>query len=300
MSEFRKIQSALLVALPLLAFGGVASAGSDSIERKVAADANGEVVISNVSGTIDVRGWDRNEVQVTGQLGRSVERVDVESSGGRTVVKVVLPHRGARYGDADIEVQVPRGSSVDVSAVSADVSSRGVLGTQRLKSVSGEVTADISGNDSEVRSVSGDVTVRGVGRPSSLRVSSVSGSLDVSNIGGKIEVVTVSGDARVHASETNEIRGRTTSGNLEIVGKLTRDGRVDVEGVSGDLTLRLSAPGGLAAEIESFSGDIEGCLAKGVERSKYGPGSRLTVRTVENGARIRAKTLSGSIDICDR
>ncbi len=196
-------------------------------------------MISNVSGTIDVRGWDRNEVQVTGHLGRSVERLDLESSEGRTIVKVVLPHRGARDGDADIEVQVPKNSSVDVSAVSADVSSRGVLGTQRLKSVSGEVTADIAGNDSGVRSVSGDVTVRGVGKPNSLRVSSVSGSLDITNIGGKIEVVTVSGDARVQASEASEIRGRTTSGSLELFGKLTRDARVDVEGVSGDLMLRL-------------------------------------------------------------
>ena len=60
------------IALSLAAF-----AGSDSIDRKVAADATGEVVISNVAGTIDVRGWDRNEVKVTGTLGRGVERVDV-------------------------------------------------------------------------------------------------------------------------------------------------------------------------------------------------------------------------------
>lgn len=299
MKDFRIIRRAALflaIALPV-----AASARDEDIDRKVAADPNGEVVISNVSGTIDVRGWDRNEVQVTGTLGSGVERVDVESSGGRTVVKVVLPGRSSRDGDAEIEVQVPRNSSLDVSGVSADVSSRGVLGTQRLKSVSGEVTADISGNDSDVKSVSGDVTVRGVGKPESLRVSSVSGSLDVSNVGGKIEVVTVSGDARVQASEASEIRGRTTSGNLELHGKLTRDARVDVEGVSGDLTLRLSGPGGLNADIESFSGDIEGCLAKGVERmSKYGPGTRLALRTVENGPRIRAKTLSGDIDICDK
>lgn len=296
-------RAALLIAsaLPLLTGPATAFAASDTVDRKVTAEPNGEVVISNVSGSIDVRGWDRSEVEVTGTIGDGVDRVDVDSSGGRTVVKVVLPNRGARDGNAEIEVKVPKNSSLDVSAVSADVTSRGVLGAQRLKSVSGEVTADISGNDSDVKSVSGDVTVRGIGNPDSLRVSSVSGSLDVTNIGGKIEVVTVSGDARVQAREASEIRGRTTSGNLELNGKLTRDARVDVEGVSGDLTLRLSAPGGLNADIESFSGDIEGCLAKGVERmSKYGPGTRLSLRTVENGPRVRAKTLSGDIEICDR
>jgi DUF4097 and DUF4098 domain-containing protein YvlB len=282
-------------ALPIAAF-----AGSDSIERKVAADANGEVTISNVSGTIDVRGWDRNEVQVTGHLDEGVERVDVETSAGRTVVKVVLPRGNSHHGDADIEVSVPRNSSVEVSAVSADVSSRGVLGTQRLKSVSGEVTADIAGDESEVRSVSGDVTVRGNGKPVRLRVSSVSGSLDLTRVAGSLDLVTVSGDASVQMGATSDVRGRTTSGTLEVRGKLTHDGRVDVEGVSGDIVLRLSAPGGLSTEIESFSGDINGCLAGNVERvSKYGPGKRLNIRT-ESGARVRAKTLSGDIDICDR
>ena len=62
-----------------------------------------------------------------------------------------------------------------------------------------------------------------------------------------------------------------------------------------------SRSAGLSAEIESFSGDITGCLAKGVERvNKYGPGVRLSLRTVEMGARVRAKTLSGDVEICDR
>jgi DUF4097 and DUF4098 domain-containing protein YvlB len=283
-------------ALPLATF-----AGSDSVDRKVAATANGEVVISNVSGSIDVRGWDRNEVQVTGHLGSRVERLDVETNDGRTVVKVVLPRGSGHDSDAELEVSVPKNSTVEVSAVSADVSSRGVLGTQRLKSVSGEITADIAGDESEVRSVSGDVTVRGTGKPIRLRVSSVSGSLDLTNTAGSLDLVTVSGDASVQAGESSEVRGRTTSGTLEVRGKLTRDGRVDVEGVSGDIILRLSAPGGLSTEIESFSGDIDGCLAENVERvSKYGPGKRLNIRTVEAGARVRAKTLSGDIDICDR
>jgi DUF4097 and DUF4098 domain-containing protein YvlB len=107
-----------------------------------------------------------------------------------------------------------------VSAVSADVSTRGVLGTQRLKSVSGEVTADVAGDNSEVRSVSGDITVRGSGKPMALRVSSVSGSIDLSNAAGKLDAVTVSGDARLQLGEISEVRGRTTSGTFDLRGKL--------------------------------------------------------------------------------
>lgn len=286
----------LAIALPVAALAG-------PVDRTVKADANGEVEISNVSGTIDVRGWDRNEVQVTGHLGDDVERLDVETSGGHTLVKVVLPRGRNNDGEAVLEIKVPRMSSVEVSAVSADVSSKGVLGTQRLKSVSGEVTADISSPDSEVRSVSGDVTVRGNGKVSTLRLSSVSGNIDLLNAAGKLDLVTVSGDAQVIMGETNEVRARTTSGNFNLNAKLTNIGRIDTESVSGEITLRVSAPGSISTEIETFSGDINGCLAEGkVERvSKYGPGSRLYIRGVEGGgATVRAKTLSGDVEICDR
>ena len=227
----------LLSALPMAAF-----ANEGSIDRTVKADPKGEVVISNVSGAVDVQGWDRNEVQVTGHLGDDVESVAVESSGTRTVIKVILPRGSSNDSDADLEVRVPRASTVEVSAVSADVSSRGVTGTHRLKSVSGEVTAEVSGNNSEIRSVSGDITVRGDGKPVALRVSSVSGSINLSHGAGKLDVVTVSGDANLSVSDVSEVRGRTTSGSFDLRAKLTRDARVDVEAVSGDINLRLAAP----------------------------------------------------------
>jgi hypothetical protein len=102
-------------------------------------------------------------------------------------------------------------------------------------------------------------------------------------------------------TEAKDIRARTTSGELDLKARMTRDGRVDAEGVSGDLTLMLTSPVALSVEVESFSGDISGCLSEGVERvSKYGPGVRLNVRNVESGPRVRAKSLSGDIEICDK
>lgn len=299
MSEFRIRSLWALCALGVLPLAAPANGGT--VDRKVAATATGDVLISGVSGSIDVRGWDRNEVHVTGQIEEDVERVDVESSGGRTVIKVILPRGSHGDADANLEVQVPHGSSLEVSVVSADISSRGVQGSQRLKTVSGEITAEIGGPDSEVRSVSGDLTVKGGGKPGTLRVSSVSGNLDLSNAAGKLDVVTVSGDARVHMGDASEITARTTSGTFDLHARLMRDARVNVEGVSGDLNLDVGAAAGLTLEIESFSGDITGCLSSGAERvSKYGPGVRLNSRTGDGSARVRAKTLSGDIEICDR
>ena len=289
----------IVAALCAIGLPFAALASDETFDRTVAAEANGSVVISNVSGSIEVRGWDRNEVHVTAELDEDVKRVDVETGGGRTTIKVVLPN-DANHGSADLRVSVPRNSSVEVSAVSADVNSRGVFGTQRLTSVSGEIDAEIAGDNSAVKTVSGDLKVRGTGKPVSLRASSVSGSLDLANLAGKLDVVTVSGDARAQLGESSEVRGRTTSGDLEISAQLARAARVDVEAVSGEITLRLGPPVGLSMEIESFTGDIHGCLAKGVEHSKYGPGSRLNIRTVEDGPRLRAKTLSGDIEICDK
>src|SRR5690349_13357999 len=133
MSKFPKnsLHGLIACTMPLVVF-----AGGGSVDRNVMADPHGEVVISNVSGKVDVRGWDKNVVQVKGHLDDGVDRLDLDNSGGRTTVKVVLPRGGVRDGDAEIEVWVPKLSTVEVSAVSADVSSRDVQGTQRLKTVS--------------------------------------------------------------------------------------------------------------------------------------------------------------------
>ena len=129
----------------------------------------------------------------------------------------------------------------------------------------------------------------------------MSGSLELTNGAGKLDVVTVSGDARIHMVDASEINARTTSGELELHSKLVRDARVSVEGVSGDMSLDIGNPAGVTLEIESFSGDISGCLAgdKVEKVSKYGPGVRLNSHTGDGTARVRAKTLSGDIEVCD-
>jgi DUF4097 and DUF4098 domain-containing protein YvlB len=288
-----------LSLLALLASTAV-YAGDSTFDRQVAAEPRGVVDISNISGRVEVKGWDRAEVSVHAELESGVERVDVSSEHGHTIIKVVLANH-SHGGEAELHVQVPKDSEVNVSAVSADVTSQGVLGIQRLSAVSGDVTAEIAGSDVEARAVSGNIRLKGHGQPARLRVSTVSGDVHLEHGAGDFEGNTVSGTLTVSLDTARSVRWRSTSGDLRFTGKLTRGATFEASSVSGDLGVRASADGGYEYEVSSFSGDISDCFNVQSERtSKYAPGSRLQGSLGQGAGHMRLKTMSGDIQLCDR
>ena len=288
-------------SLLLLGASAAALASSDrTFERVVAAQPHGVVDISNVAGSIEVSGWDRQEVSVRAELETGVERVDVSSDGGRTTIKVVLPH-SASHAEVELHVQIPKDSELDVSAVSADIKVSGVLGVQRLNAVSGDVTAEIAGSDVDAKTVSGGVRLKGHGQAARLHVSSVSGDVRLEHGAGDLEAGTVNGTMVVSLDSARSVRTRSTSGDLRFEGKLTSGATFDASTVSGDLNVRASADGGYAYEVSSFSGDVSDCFDVKAERSgRYTPGSKLQGTRGEGAGHMHLKTMSGDIQLCDR
>jgi DUF4097 and DUF4098 domain-containing protein YvlB len=296
-----RIGLCLAGALLILLAGTAANAADNrTFDRQVPAQPRGVVEISNVSGNIEVSGWERSEVSVHAELLGGVEGVEVSSEGGHTSIKVRQPafygHGGAR-----LQVKIPKDSELDVSAVSADVSSSGVLGVQRLSTVSGNITAEIGGADVELKSVSGDVRIKGGGQSARLRASTVSGDLHLERGGGDIEAGTVNGSLIASLEEARSVRARTTSGDLRFQGTLAHGATLEASSVSGGLSVRVGADGGFAYEVSSFSGDISDCFNANPEHtSKYGPGMRLTGSRGEGMGHVRLRTMSGDVQLCDR
>jgi hypothetical protein len=294
--------SALLIGATAAAASGAHAA---SFEQTVAADPRGEVDVSNVAGSIDITGWDRPQVGVKADVSDS-EKVQVTNERGHVSVRVVGQEGGGfwgnwgAHGSARLTVWVPRASELDVTAVSADVSSRGMSGAQRLHSVSGSITADVSGADNEVKTVSGDIKLHGNAQPGHFRVSSVSGDVTLGSSAGDLDASTISGALTAELTPANSAHLHTTSGDITLTGSLATGATVEAQTVSGDVKLHGAAPDGYAYEVRSFSGDIEDCFGKPAERnSEYGPGKHLIGTLGQGGAKIRVNTLSGDISLCD-
>jgi DUF4097 and DUF4098 domain-containing protein YvlB len=188
-----------------------------------------------------------------------------------------------------------------VSAVSADVTTTGVTGMQRLSAVSGDVTAELAGADLELKTVSGDVKLKGRGQPARLHLGTVSGNVHLEHGAGDLEANTVSGTLVISLDTARSVRARSTSGDVRVEAHLTRGASFDATSVSGDLNVRASAEGGYAYEVSTFSGDITDCFDAKPERAgKYMPGSTLEGTRGEGTGHMHLKTMSGNVQLCDR
>jgi DUF4097 and DUF4098 domain-containing protein YvlB len=291
----------------LLAAGGVAAAAqAASFEQTVTADPRGEVDVSNVAGSIDITGWDQPQVSVKADLSGS-QKVLVTNERGHISVRVVGGEHGGTFlgwgssGSAHLQVSVPRTSELEVTAVSADVTSKGMTGAQRLHSVSGDITADVSGTDNEIKSVSGDIKLNGNAQPGHFRIDSVSGDVHLHNSAGDLDASTISGDLTAELSPANNAHLHTTSGEITLTGRVGDGANIEAQTVSGDVKLHGAAPAGYEYEARSFSGDIDDCFGQTAQRnSEYGPGKHLIGTLGQGGAKLRVNTLSGDISLCNR
>jgi hypothetical protein len=235
--------------------------------------ATGQLTINNVSGDIELRAGDGDEVVVTARTeGMRTEYLPItvyKSEGGLTIDVEkrggAFAGFGTWFGMSDgieFEAIVPKHARVEINTVSADVRSHFLAGEQSYKSVSGDI--------------------------------------EVNADGGKLRVQTVSGDAQVKTAEPAELSVTTTSGDVAVGGSMV--GRLDARTVSGDIEFEAGLGTGSVHTIETVSGDISIDSPTGVTvdvRSSMNirrGGSRMQV-SGDGAAQVRVRTLSGDCHV---
>lgn len=307
---------ALLPVMGLFAAATANAAESRTVQRQISADPRGEVSLNSVAGSIDVSGWDKPQVAVTADLQGENLGLEVSSEGGQTRVRITgygygrsnigpglfnFPGRSRDGRQARLTVRVPRQSRLNVTAVSAAIHSSGVLGEQRLQSVSGDIRAELAAADAQVRTVSGNMVLSGNGEDAQLKASSVSGDVTLSHGAGDLQVTTISGYVRAALAPARGVRLRTTSGDISLSATLARGASVQVDTLGGHVDIHAPAQYGFAYDVSSFTGDIDDCFGqRPVHSSEYGPGMHMAGTRGAGDGSVHIRTLSGGVSLCDR
>jgi DUF4097 and DUF4098 domain-containing protein YvlB len=285
-----RLATAILVALLPLAAVAETPIRED---RPLAADARVEV--NNMAGEIRIVGSDREGIEIRGSIGEGAKGLIVEGDEKRLRIRVDYPESrggwggwfgGGSVGDSRLEISLPRGVSLELGSVSANIDVRSV-GGQRLKveidAVSGDVTLRLEGSKLvDIETVSGDAEVQG-------------------SLSGRLKAQAVSGDLvfRLADNALADTSISAVSGDVRLQAALAKDGRLSVNSLSGDVEIDLPASTSASLRIETFSGSIRSDQGK-VEKEQYGPGARLSTTLGGGEGQIRLESFSGNVELRTR
>ena len=247
------------------------------------------------SGSIAVRTWNRNAIQVSADLGSERYRIGVEVEGGVARIRRVAS-RGRSHPDfaTDYRLTVPVWMDLELSSIEGDITVDNSQGKLSINSVEGGVSVRGGRDFISVHSVEGDVTVEGArGR---LEANTVDGGIMISNTDGEIFAETVDGDITMDAVSSSDVEANTVDGNISYRGRVTPQGRYRLGSHDGDITLEgpeLSA----VVSISTFEGEFSTCgypatMTRSGESSNK---KRFRFTVGSGGGRVDLESFDGNI-----
>jgi hypothetical protein len=267
------------------------TATENIVDARFELDGAGELEVHNVAGRITVRAGDPGVITVHAVLhgtDAAIEntRIDSHQHGDRVVVRTEKRNeqgwidelRHGSMASVDYDLTVPRGCTLELHGVSANLDASG------------------TGADADLHAISGSVRLEdAAGR---IAINTVSGSITASRLNGTLKAGSTSGHITVRESELAPFSLNTVSGGMTIETSLAPDESYSVSTVSGSLDLTVPEGTGITARLSSVSGsvhsDIPGQTSRGPGHSSWsgsaGDGrAHLTMHSVSGSLRLHAR-----------
>jgi hypothetical protein len=224
----------------------------EKVERSMPVSPQVTVTLCVASGTLTVRGWEKNELHVRSSDASQIElrrldkvkepatpagRIDVMIVDASSKMKAKLDCQAL----ADVFMEVPAGATVQVQTRDGDISIAGVAGAY-AGSQNGSIEIERATRIVEAGSVGGSISLKNSsGR---VNLSSAGGILEVANVKPSnsedtFEVGTVSGDIQLERVSNPKVMVKTVNGTVTMAGPLAKSGHYSFTNMTGDVILAL-------------------------------------------------------------
>jgi DUF4097 and DUF4098 domain-containing protein YvlB len=141
---YRKL--VLLAALMLFgAFSLNSIAAQQKLSKRYPASKNVRIELKNISGTITVEAWNRDEIKLTAVLDSPKATLSPRQTNESLIVDVMADNRGRDIGDVNFKLQVPVNSSVDLETMRGQINVSNIRGGLVSAHVSSEGDIELIG-----------------------------------------------------------------------------------------------------------------------------------------------------------
>ena len=241
-------------------------------------------------GSVTVRAWNRDAVQVQGKSEKR-DRLEVRTSGSAVSVEFSGPHGPA---SADLVLTVPAGMAIDVNGVELDVTIENCRCAAHVETVNGDVTASGTVGTTELQSVEGDVKLTGA--TGNVQAHSVNSDVALSDVTGDVSAETVNGDVTLERVRGSNVSATTVNGDISFDGDIRTGGTYGFSSHSGDVTVVVPAAVKATVRVNTFNGSFESDFQLTLS-GRAGRNQRMTFDLGGGGASISLESFNGEISL---
>lgn len=289
------------------------------VDQTIDVPENNKIFIENDQGKITLKGWDKQQMQVSGTIDERAEGyIFRNKSGGRTEFVVEMPHRYQNKNSkgSNLTIYVPKNNLVNIESVNADMDiaalSSGIVldtvnGDIDIQDVEGRISLDTVNGDIKSANLNGRIhieTVNGdvndTNSQGEIRFEAVNGDLKSTTKSQDVRIETVNGDVEINAETIKNLDITTVGGEVKVTMEaLTSGANIQAESVNGDIVLKLPQDLSAAIEINAHAGGkIRNGLSKDKpKKAKYGPSSALEFQLKGGDVDIEIDTVNGRIEL---
>lgn len=309
----------VILSLALIPFFGMTAQNNLEIDQTLAVPAGKNVVIENDQGNVTIKGWQQAKMQVKGVLDKRALGYRFEERGNRVEFIVEMPssyssHRSNK--GSQLEIFVPQSSFMRFESVNADVDVAQLLSGLKLETINGDVSVTNIKGKINIDTVNGDIQsqaldgnirietingdVKDANSKGEMRFEGVNGNLTSKTQAQEIRIETVNGQIDLTSTTIKELDISTVGGEVEVVmEQLSDDADIQVETVSGNVTLQFPEAVSAAFEVAAHAGGkIKNRLSDDkVNKAKYGPSRKLEFSLNGGRSDVEIDTISGRIEL---
>lgn len=246
------------------------------------------VVVEGLSGSVEVRAWDRPTLSVEG-TGEEESDVAVRREGGR-----ILVGPGDRKGrglSVAVQVRLPAWAPLEIRGRELHVDASGTASELDVRTVDGDILVAGASGSVVLFSVEGRIEVRDT--RGSVSARSRGEDVVLTDVAGEVEVESGSGDLRLQGIRATAVRAQTLDGDLFFEGGLARGGTYWFSVHDGDADLVLPAGTGARAKVSTFDGEFVSDFPVTLQR--YGGGGVFDFTLGDGAAVLEIQVFDGEI-----
>lgn len=255
-----------------------------------------DLSIKNMSGSLIVTAWDKQQIKVEGTFGSNVERILIEEKGNNIVVRPEIKSKYMKKGKnihCNLTIYAPAKSSLSIDMLSADLKLTGFERAVNVDSVSGDININARARSMDVQTISGDIEI--VGSARRFEGISISGDISLDGNFPSIKVKTTSGELNYKGSLLEHASIYSTSGEISVYCTELDGSHIEIGTVSAEVQLVIPRTSSVELRLKSVSGSM---TANSSLYEKVSSEDRtLMLKRGDGDSSIYIDTISGKISI---